>query len=125
MGWGVARGMADAFARQLGKTMTDAERRLWSRLRAEQIGRAKFRRQAPIGRFIVDFVCLEHRLIVELDGSQHAVRTREDEERTAWLNSRGYRVLRFWNDSVFTELDSVLEAIGIALEAMLADLPFR
>ncbi len=75
--------MADAFARQLRRTSTDAERRLWFHLRNYQIAKAKFRRQAPVGRYIADFVCFENGLIVELDGSQHAVRTKEDKEKTA------------------------------------------
>jgi very-short-patch-repair endonuclease len=107
---------ADAFARHLRRNSTDAERRLWYRLRNYQIGQVKFRRQQPIGRYIADFVCFECGLIVELDGSQHVARTREDEERTAWLNSQGFRVMRFWNQLIFEEMDSVLEAIGLALE---------
>jgi very-short-patch-repair endonuclease len=108
--------MADAFARQLRRNSTDAERRLWYRLRNYQIGKAKFRRQAPIGRYIADFVCFENGLIVELDGSQHIDRASEDEERTDWLNSQGFRVMRFWNHQIFEELDSILEAIGLELQ---------
>jgi very-short-patch-repair endonuclease len=108
--------MADAFARQLRRNSTDAERRLWSKLRSYQIGKAKFRRQAPIGQYIADFVCFEAGLIVELDGSQHAARTEQDEERTAWLNSPGFRVIRFWNRQIFEELDDILEAIGLHLQ---------
>jgi very-short-patch-repair endonuclease len=107
--------MADTFARQLRKNLTDAERRLWSRLRVEQIAGCKFRRQAPIGRFIVDFVCYQENLIVELDGGQHAIRTREDDERTAWLNSQGFQVVRFWNNLIFEDLDAVLESIALVL----------
>jgi very-short-patch-repair endonuclease len=95
--------------------MTDAERRLWSRLRQRQIAGARFRRQVPIGIYIVDFFCPEHRLIIELDGGQHAADGEKDERRTAWLNSRGYRVMRFWNHEIFEEFDPVLEAIGLAL----------
>ncbi|MFI5457696.1 MAG: DUF559 domain-containing protein, partial [Isosphaerales bacterium] len=97
--------------------MTDAERRLWSRLRGEQFGGFKFRRQAPIGQFIVDFVCFERKIIVELDGSQHLLRVEEDEQRTKWLDSQGFRVLRFWNHEVFEDLDPILEAIWLALRA--------
>jgi very-short-patch-repair endonuclease len=91
--------------------------RLWHGLRRRQIDGAKFRRQRPIGRYFVDFVCLERALIVEVDGGQHfePARQRYDEERDAWLRSRGYDVLRFTDREVLTELDSVLEAIWAAL----------
>jgi very-short-patch-repair endonuclease len=95
--------------------MTDAERRLWYHLRRRNLGGSRFRRQAPIGPFIVDFVCFDGRLILELDGSQHAQQTEADAKRTAWLNSQGFRVLRVWNNQVLEELESVLEAIGSAL----------
>jgi very-short-patch-repair endonuclease len=107
--------MANEFAKQLRKTMTDAERRLWSRLRGNQIAGAKFRKQAPIENYIVDFVCFERKVIIELDGGQHVAQAEKDAIRTAWLNSRGFNVLRFWNHQIFEELDPVLEAIGIAL----------
>jgi very-short-patch-repair endonuclease len=107
--------MADQFARQLRKNMTDAERYLWYRLRNRQLGGHRFRRQFPIGRYIVDFVCLERKLIVELDGGQHAERTESDLARTTWLNSQGFRLIRFWNNLIFEETDSVLEAIGNSL----------
>jgi very-short-patch-repair endonuclease len=109
--------MADAFARELRRNMPDPERLLWFRLRNRQIGGAKFRRQMPIGPFIVDFACLERNLIIELDGSQHAGRVAEDDERTKWLNSRGYQVIRFWNYVIFEDLEAVLESIGLALLA--------
>jgi very-short-patch-repair endonuclease len=102
-------------ARELRKDMTDAERRLWSHLRHRQIGHSRFRRQAPIGPYIVDFVCFEGRLIVELDGSQHAVQVEEDVRRTEWLNSQGFRVIRFWNNEIFEDGEAVLEAICMAL----------
>jgi very-short-patch-repair endonuclease len=95
--------------------MTDAERRLWYELRAYRFDGRKFRRQAPIGDYVVDFVCFEVKLIVELDGGQHASRVEKDDARTAWLNSQGYRVMRFWNYQIFEEFDSVLEAIWNAL----------
>jgi very-short-patch-repair endonuclease len=107
--------MADAFARHLRKNLTDAERRLWWRLRGEQLGGARFRKQAPIGKYVVDFVCFERKLIIELDGGQHAARVEKDEVRTAWLESQGFRVLRFWNHLIFEDIDPVLEAIGLAL----------
>ncbi len=104
-------------ARELRKNMTDAERRLWSRLRRRQFAECKFRKQAPIGTYIVDFVCFERKLIVELDGGQHVLRSLEDERRTAWLNSQGFRVLRYWNHDVFEDIDTMLEAIWSALHA--------
>jgi len=85
------------FARQLRRRQTDAERALWARWKSRQLGGAKFRRQQPLGPYIVDFISLERRIIVELDGGQHGEDRKEerDEERTAWLNKRGYGVLRF------------------------------
>ncbi len=95
--------------------MTDAERWLWYELRARRFDTSMFRRQASIGPYIVDFVCFESKLVVELDGGQHASQVDLDEARTTWLNSQGFRVLRFWNYQVFEEFDSVLEAIWNAL----------
>jgi very-short-patch-repair endonuclease len=90
---------------------TDAERRLWSKLRYLQLERLKFRRQAPIGAYIVDFVCFPIQLIVEVDGGQHAIQERRDARRTAWLESQGFRVLRFWNNEVLANTEGVLETI--------------
>jgi len=91
--------------------MTDAERILWFRLRARRLAGWKFKRQVPIDRFIVDCVCADAMLNIELDGGQHAERTRQDEERTKTLVAMGYLVLRFWNNDVMRNLDGVLEAI--------------
>ena len=102
-------------ARDLRKNMTDAEQRLWYHLRHRQLGQCRFRRQAPIGPYIVDFVCFEKRLIIELDGSQHAVRVEEDLRRTAWLSSQGFRVIRFWNNLIFEDREAVFEAVCLAL----------
>lgn len=102
-------------ARKLRKEMTDAERTLWERLRRKQILGYAFRRQYPLGRYIVDFVCFEKRLIIEVDGGQHLEQQQEDEVRTRWLEQQGYEVLRFWNNEVLTEIDSVLEAIVTSL----------
>ena len=110
--------MAREFARQLRKDMTDAERWLWYELKAKRFDDRKFRRQAPIGDYIVDFVCHEARLIIELDGGQHAVSVDRDNARTAWLNTQGFRVLRFWNFQVFEDSDSVLETIWNALRVV-------
>jgi very-short-patch-repair endonuclease len=107
--------MADEYARELRRNLTEPETKLWWRIRGRQIDGARFRRQAPIGKYMGDFVCFERGLIVELDGSQHAERSDADETRTVWLNSQGFRVIRFWNNLVFEDLDSVLETIGIAL----------
>src|SRR6185503_17344639 len=99
-------------ARRLRCEPTDAERHLWYQLRRKNLGDWRFRRQAPIGRYIVDFVCFEARLIVELDGGQHAeARQLYDAARTAWLEAEGFRVLRFWNNDVLTNTVGVLEEI--------------
>jgi len=98
----------------LRRAMTDSERRLWSALRGRQLEGAKFRRQQPIGPFIADFVCQEHRLIVEADGGQHGD-SPADAKRTAFLEDKGYRVLRFWNNDILTNLSGVAEVISAAL----------
>ncbi len=104
-------------ARHLRKNLTDAERRLWSELRLRQAGGFKFRRQFPIGRYIVDFACPERKLIVEVDGGQHSEQINYDTDRTRWLESQGFRVLRFWNNEIQTNLEGVKETIYNALEA--------
>jgi very-short-patch-repair endonuclease len=96
--------------RQLRRDATDAERRLWSALRDRRLSGYRFRRQYPIGRYIVDFACTRHRLIVEADGSQHAD-SKADRLRTAWLEEQGWRVLRFWNNDVLTNANGVVETI--------------
>jgi len=102
-------------ARGLRKTMTDVERLLWLRLRGEQSG-VKFRRQHPLLSFVLDFVCLDLKLIVELDGSQHADAQSYDDYRTKCLNDAGYLVLRFWNNQVIEELEGVVEEIYRQIE---------
>ncbi len=99
-------------ARGLRKRMTTPERRLWRRLRGRQIG-TKFRRQEPLCGYIVDFVCYENKVIVELDGGQHGEEAgrQADAIRDATLEAAGYRVLRFWNWQVYEELEVILEAI--------------
>ena len=106
----------EARARRLRRNMTDAERLLWRHLRNRQMHGHKFRRQVVIGRYIADFACIEARLIVEADGGQHGERTRYDENRTRWFQSRGYRVLRFWNHEILNSLPDVLNTIAMALE---------
>ncbi|RWQ47372.1 MAG: endonuclease domain-containing protein [Mesorhizobium sp.] len=98
------------FARSMRRESTEAEDRLWHELRGRRLDRIKFRRQVPVGRFIADFVCAEARLIVEIDGSQHAG-SNYDLGRDAELKARGFRVLRFWNDDVLRDLDAVCDAI--------------
>jgi elongation factor P--(R)-beta-lysine ligase len=97
-------------AKQLRRDQTDAERKLWSRLRAAQLG-AKFRRQHPVAGYYADFCCVEHRLIVELDGGQHADQRSYDEQRTRDLRAADFHVLRFWNDDALQRTDDVLEEI--------------
>nr|WP_178130358.1 endonuclease domain-containing protein [Reyranella sp. CPCC 100927] len=105
-------------AKRLRRDMTDAERHLWYALRRRTLNGWRFRRQAPIGRYIVDFVCLGAKLVVELDGGQHAEDRHDyDERRTAWLISQGFSVMRFWNADVFQRTDFVLEEIAKALPA--------
>ena len=101
-------------AKELRRNMTDAEHRLWYHLRAHRLG-GKFRRQQPLGRYIVDFVHLGARLVVEADGGQHNGSDR-DAARDAWLQANGYRVLRFWNNEILQDTDAVLETIlgGVA-----------
>ena len=98
-------------ARELRKNPTDAERRLWRTLRYRQVLGCRFRRQAEIGPYIVDFVCFEKRLVIEVDGGQHAGQEEYDAGRTAWLESQGFRVIRFWNNQVLEEIDGVQEVI--------------
>ena len=103
------------YARHLRNNATEAERQLWQRLRRRQLNGFKFRRQRQIGRYVCDFVCLEAGVVVELDGSQHAAQSPYDEQRDAFLKSNGFRVLRFWNGSVFSEPDAVVQTILEAL----------
>ena len=105
-----------ANAQRLRRDLTDAERKLWSVLRNRQLDGAKFRRQQPIGPFIVDFACHERRLVVEADGGQHA-ESEVDGRRTAFLEGKGYRVLRFWNNDVLNNVDGVAQVIAGALSS--------
>jgi len=97
-------------AKNLRKQSTDTKIHLWYYLRANRLG-YKFKRQVPIGNYIVDFVCLEKRLIIELDGGQHSDNQKYDMDRTAWLDERGFEVLRFWNHDVLQQTESVIEII--------------
>jgi very-short-patch-repair endonuclease len=101
-------------ARRLRRQSTHAELKLWNRLRRRAIDGQKFVRQEPIGPFVVDFVCRERRLVIEVDGGQHATDKR-DAARDHWLNEHRYRVLRFWNNDVIGNIDGVLDTIAAAL----------
>ena len=103
-----------ARARRLRANSTKAERRLWRQLRARSLMGHKFVRQEPIGPYTVDFVCREQRLVIEVDGGQHATDKR-DAVRDRWLAEHRYRVLRFWNNDVFANMEGVLETIAAAL----------
>ena len=102
-------------AKTLRRNLTDAEQKLWYHLRAHRFMGRKFKRQKPIGRYVVDFICLEEKLIIELDGGQHAENLEYDHERDSWLRGQGYRVLRFWNNELMNETEGVLERIRLAL----------
>jgi len=98
-------------AKNLRKSSTDAERLLWRHLRANQLEGQKFRRQQPIGNYIVDFVCFDKRIVIEVDGGQHAIEKHKDNERDKWLEGQGFKVLRFWNNEVLMNIGGVLEVI--------------
>ena len=108
--------MSTARAKALRSNMTDAERRLWYFLRAHRFKGTKFKRQATIGKYIVDFVSFEKHLVIEVDGSQHAD-NEADRLRTRWLEDRGFRVLRFWNNEVLKNTSGVLDTIMVAIES--------
>ena len=97
--------------------MTDAEKKLWWRLRQLPMDGTHFRRQAPVGPYYADFACHKLRVVIEIDGSQHATpaSTAADEKRTAYLNAAGYRVLRFWNNEVLQDIEAVMTAIYAVL----------
>ena len=96
-------------AKRLRKNMTDAEKLLWSKIRNRQLG-VKFRRQQPVGRYIVDFICFEEQIIIEVDGGQHS-QNKEDEIRDKWFMAKGFKVLRFWNNDVLRNIRGVVEDI--------------
>ena len=104
-------------ARELRRRQTEAEKALWAKLRNKQLEGVKFRRQQPIGPYVVDFASFERRIVLEIDGGQHNGNElrRRDEERAAWLKREGYHVLRFWNNEVLKNIEGVLEAIRQAL----------
>ena len=106
--------ISNDLVRKLRRNMTDVEVKLWNALRDRKFENFKFRRQVPIGKYIADFVCLEHRLIIELDGTQHQD-SEKDVVRDTWLKSQNFRVLRFWNNAITEALDGTLLAILDAL----------
>ena len=103
-------------AKQLHRNMTPAEIKLWARLRAHRMRGVHFRNQHALGTYVVDFCAPRRRLIIELDGSQHLEQAAYDAERTAFLASKGYKVLRFWNHDVLNQIENVLHVIAAALE---------
>ena len=107
----------EKFARQLGKSSTDTELRLWLQLKNRNLGGFTFQRQHPIPPYVVDFVCIERKLVVEFDGVWHTEQTASDVERTAFLESKGFRIIRFWNDESLKQTDTVLEEISRQLHA--------
>ncbi|MGL3607259.1 endonuclease domain-containing protein [Rhizobium sp. G187] len=107
-------------ARSLRTNDTDAEYRLWGDIRNRQLNGFKFSRQIPLGPYIVDFLCREQRLVVELDGSQH-VESAHDDRRTEWLNQQAYSVLRFWNAEVLQERSAVLDTILAVLQGQIVE----
>jgi len=108
--------MNSDLARELRRNSTEAEKHLWSRLRNRQLGGCTFRRQAPAGGYVADFLCEAAKLIVELDGGQHAERTDKNAKRTRILEQHGYRVVRFWNNEVMESLEGALERLVEILE---------
>ena len=103
-------------AGELRRELTPAERKLWARLRGNQLNGINFRRQYAIGKYIADFCSVKEKLIIEVDGGQHAELEEYDEERTEYLEQQGYRVIRFWNREVMNDIENVLIAILYALE---------
>jgi very-short-patch-repair endonuclease len=112
--------MANERARNLRKRMSDGERKLWHAIRAKQVDGLRFRRQHPIGAYIVDFVCLEKRLIVEVDGGHHTEETQmaHDQRRDRWLAAEGYRIVRVPNAEVFSNIDGVVDTVWAELQAI-------
>ena len=112
--------MANQRARALRNNMSDAESKLWQELRLRQVDGVRFRRQHPIGHYIADFICLEKRLIIEVDGEQHTqeAHAARDAVRDRWLTAQGYRVMRFQTVEVYKGLDSVVDTIWGALQEM-------
>jgi very-short-patch-repair endonuclease len=115
--------MASKHARKLRRNPTKAELRLWELLRRQQILGCRFRRQVPIGPYVADFACYSHRVIIEADGGQHAAEADKDLERTRWLESQNFRVLRFWNNDVLGNPEGVRAVIERVLAEQNTPLP--
>ena len=111
--------------RRLRKNPTDAEQRLWTCLRRKQMGQFRFRRQHPFGDYVIDFVCLEAMLAVEVDGGQHAENRQADTFRTKNLAEAGFKVLRFWNNDVLRDIEAVKESIWLVLQEQRDPSPSR
>lgn len=107
-----------ANARSLRSNMTDVERILWRAIRGRQLDGYRFRRQHPIGPYIADFVCLEKKCVIELDGGQHQNQTIYDENRTMFLQGQGWQVLRFWNNDVLNQFEGVISAVVATLATL-------
>ncbi len=108
--------VSNELVRHLRRNMTDAERQLWRHLRLKQMGGWKFRRQHPVGNYVLDFVCIETGLAVEVDGGQHAKNHEADAARSDWLKQQGITVLRFWNHEVLQDIETVKSVIWSALQ---------
>jgi 2-isopropylmalate synthase len=104
---------AKSYARAMRRAPTEAERKLWYALRDRRLQSVKFRRQAPIGPYIADFLCVQHKLVIEADGSQHG-ESPGDSARDAWFARNGYRVLRFWNHEILGAQENVLATVAAA-----------
>jgi very-short-patch-repair endonuclease len=109
-------GRKTEFARKLRNEMTDAEKRIWFALRGRHFMGLKFRRQHVIVPYIVDFICLELKLIIELDGGQHAFEKSRDTRRTKFLNDQGFQVIRYWNNEVLGNIEGVLTDLGLRVD---------
>ena len=101
----------NTIARELRKRLTDAEKTLWNHLRLKQLENLKLRRQQPVDKYIVDFICFEKRLVIEVDGGQHLVEKSKDKQRDQYLRKHGFEILRFWNHEVLMNIEGVLEVI--------------
>lgn len=113
-GWGGGVKLNKKFAhiaRNLRKNSTDSEKLLWRNLKGRQLEGFKFRRQQPIGLYVVDFVNFKRGIVIEIDGGQHAVEKEKDKERDRWLGKQGFEILRFWNNEVLENTEGVLEVI--------------
>ena len=114
-----------ARSRELRQTATEAECKLWQQISARKLQGVRFNRQFPVGQYICDFVSRERKLIIELDGGQHAIAVEYDAKRTRFLETQGYRVIRFWNNEVMENIDGVLQVIGQTLDNMPSPGPSR